>query len=128
MVKLTVRDPASAETPSEAIVKGANGTVTVEDAKGRSITVKKIAPLDRMRLFKAVGPLNSQNQQYLGYAILAASVTAVDGDPRPFPTNELQVEATVQMLGDEGMEAVGQAHVEHFGIAADADVAEQAKN
>ena len=60
-------------------------------------------------MFEVVGADNSRNDAYLGYASLAFHVTSVDGDPVTRPANRLQLEALVQRLGDDGLEAVGKA-------------------
>lgn len=104
MAKVTVHT----ETPSQQIVKAANQPSTVTDAKGRAIGVKKMNPLDRLKLFEVIGGDNSKNEQYVGYAALAFLVTSIDGDPVPRPSNKLQLEALVQRLDDEGMDAVAE--------------------
>lgn len=77
------------------------------DSLGRVLTVKPPHALDQLRLFKAVGPVLAQNQPYLGMAMVAWSVVAIDGVPIPQPSNEQQVESLVTRLGDEGMRAAG---------------------
>lgn len=79
------------------------------DTRGRALTVKTPTALDRLRVFKAVGPTLAENPRYVGYATLAMAVTAMDGVPIPPPVNEAQVEALVERLGDEGLLAVGDA-------------------
>lgn len=80
----------------------------VTDALGRVLEVKRPGALDRLRLFKALGPGLAQNDRYVGYAMLAMCVVAIDDVPVPQPGSEGQVEALVQRLGDEGMVAIGQ--------------------
>jgi hypothetical protein len=65
--------------------------------------------LDKLRLFKAAGPVLSQNQPWLGMAMLACSVAEIDGVPIPPATNEQQIESTVARLGDFGIAAVAGA-------------------
>lgn len=103
MPKVTVN---KGETPSESIVKAANQAVIVTDAKGRALGVRKMPLLDRMRMFEAIGPENSKNEAYVGYAALACSVVSIDDEAVARPANKLQLEAVVQRLGDEGIEAV----------------------
>ena len=71
------------------------------------LEVRRPGALDRLRLFKAVGPVLAQNDRYVGYGMLAMCVVSVDGVPVPQPANEGQLEALVQRLGDAGMVAVG---------------------
>lgn len=70
--------------------------------------MRRPGALDRLRLFKAIGPSLAGNDRYVGYAMLAMCVTAIDGVPQPAPANEGQLEALVQRLDDAGMAAVGQ--------------------
>lgn len=112
MTQVTMHD----ETPSQAIVKAASQTAAVTDPRGRSISLRKLNALDRMKLFELVGADNAKNEQYLGYATLAYMVAAIDGESAPRPTTKLQLEAMVQRLDDDGLEAIGN----HFAEQAEA--------
>jgi len=96
-------------TPSASIVAAATITETVIDADGRRLSIRRLSALDRLRLFKAAGPLLSQNQPWLGMALIACSVAGIDDVPVPPPSNEIQIEAMVGRLGDAGIVAVAQA-------------------
>lgn len=109
MATVTIDPPEAPDTPSQAIVRAAAAVTTVPDPSGRQIGVRRILPLDRMRLFEVVGPDNSKNEAYLGYASLAFHVSSIDGDPVPRPATKAQLEALVQRLGDDGLTAVGEA-------------------
>ena len=87
----------------------ANESRTVRDMCGRELMLRELTALDRLRLFKAVGPALSQNSAYLGMAMLAACVTAIDGVPIPAPATEAQLESVVSKLGDAGIAAVADA-------------------
>ena len=54
----------------------------------------------------------SGNDRYVGYAMLAYCVQAIDGVPVPAPASEAQLEALVARLGDTGLAAVGEALAE----------------
>jgi hypothetical protein len=84
----------------------------VRDADGRELALRRMGALDRLRLFKAVGPQLAQNTPYLGMAMLAASVCAIDGVPVPPPVTEGQVEALVSRLGDAGIAAAASVFAE----------------
>lgn len=86
---------------------------------GRHLQLRRLTALDKLRLFKAAGPGLAQNQPWLGMAVLAASVTAIDDVPVPPPTTEQQVEALVGRLGDAGIAAVGKALAEPQPTAAE---------
>ncbi len=109
-MKVTVHE----ETPSESIIKAANKVITVTDDRGRQIGIKKLGPLDRMKLFEVCGPENSKNEAYLGYASLAFCVSAIDGEPVPRPSSRAHLEVLIQRLDDDGLNAVGQGVQEHF--------------
>jgi hypothetical protein len=94
------------ETPSQILIAAAARLATASDSLGRRLTVRRLTALDRLRLFKAVGPELAQNPPYFGMAALAASVIDIDGVPVPPPTTEAQLEGLVQRLGDEGIETV----------------------
>lgn len=81
----------------------------ITDRLGRVLALRRLTVLDRLRLFKAAGPVLSENHPWFGMAVLAASVAAIDGVPIPMPTNESQIEAAVSRLGDEGLEVVADA-------------------
>jgi hypothetical protein len=91
-------------TPSE-IVKS-TPDLTITDSHGRRLTVRRLTALDRLRLFKAAGSMLAHNDRWLGMAMLAVSVSAIDDIPIPQPATEQQVEALVHRLGDPGISAV----------------------
>lgn len=93
-------------TPSQQIVAAAETQISTVDKQGRRLSVRRLMALDRLRLFKAAGPVLSQNQPWLGMAVLASSVTAIDDIPVPPPVTEQQIEALVAKLGDDGISAV----------------------
>ena len=95
--------------PTAQILDSARTKHTLLDSDGREIVIRRLTALDRLRLFKAVGPVLSQNNAYLGMAMLACSVTAIDGVPVPPPIIEAQIEALVAKLGDAGIAAVAGA-------------------
>ncbi len=98
--------------PTERIVAEARAAMVVVDADGRSLEFRRPGALDRLRLFKALGPVLSGNDRYVGYAMLAYCVTAIEGVPLPAPGTEGQVEALVARLGDAGLAAVGEGLAE----------------
>jgi hypothetical protein len=97
------------QAPSMRILAAAQEAPIVTDAHGRKLTLQRLDALDKLRLFKAVGPMLAQNQPYLGMALLACSVVAIDDVPCPRPVNETQIEHMVQRLGDAGLAAVADA-------------------
>ena len=110
--------------PSSSILN-AFGTVETTDAAGRVLTVRPPHAIDKLRLFKAVGPELGRNPLYLGMAVVAFAVTAIDGVPVPPPSNEHQIENLISRLGNAGLDAV-RTIVERD--PTDAEVREEAGN
>jgi hypothetical protein len=116
------------ETPSQSVI--AKKSVTVKDARGRSIEVRKLNTLDRMQLLEVVGSINSANEQYMGYAGLVYSVASIDGNPTGRLGTKLALEGVAKELDDDGFEAVAKAISENFvpKQRSDAEVKESVKN
>jgi hypothetical protein len=93
-------------TANDRVARSTQVSLIAVDPAGRSLEVRRIGALDRLRLFKALGAVLADNAPYLGMAMLASSVCAIDGVPVPAPVTEGQIEALVQRLGDAGIEAV----------------------
>ena len=96
-------------TPSASILATASAMQSVTDAEGRVLVLRRLPALDKLRLFKAAGPVLAQNQPWLGMAMLAWSVAAIDDVPIPPPATEQQLEALVSRLGDAGIAAAATA-------------------
>ena len=97
------------DTPSARLVAAAQAAPEAVDRQGRRLALRRLTALDKLRLFKAAGPVLAQNQPWLGMAVLACSVCAIDDVPVPAPGSEGQIEALVQRLGDDGIAAVAAA-------------------
>ena len=82
----------------------------ITDDTGRRLTLRPLNALEKLRLFKAAGPALSRNEPWLGMALLACSVSAIDDVPVPMPGDERGIEALVGRLGDTGLAAVA-AHL-----------------
>jgi hypothetical protein len=81
-------------------------TDTITDAKGRKLTLRKLNVLDQVRLLRAVGPDQARNQPYFEVVTMAASVSDIDGIPCMIPTNERQIDAAIDRIGDDGFGAL----------------------
>ncbi len=95
--------------PASAIVASAAAEQVAITADGIRLTLRRLSALDKLRLFKAAGPHLAQNEPWLGMALLASSVVAIDDVPVPVPSTEHQIEAMVARLGDAGIAAVASA-------------------
>ena len=108
-------------TASEDVIKKAAKTKTVISADGLTLVVRRLGPLQRMKLADVVGPMSAQNPAYIGTAAIAASIVSIDGEPIPFPANKRELEAIVQRLDDDGISAAGDALAELNNITHDED-------
>jgi len=105
-------------------VAAKSNKATVTDMLGRTIAIRKLTALDRMRLFEVIGPELTENQLWLGYALSAASVTSIDGQLWAFPSNKRGVETMVGILGDEGLDAIAKGYAANFTIGESAELAD----
>ena len=76
-------DAAVSDTPSARLIAAAQAAPDATDAAGRRIALRRLTALDKLRLYKAAGPALAQNAPWMGVALLAASVTAIDDIPVP---------------------------------------------
>lgn len=97
---------SEAQSPSARIVAAAQQATTMVDARGRKISFRVMSVLDQARIFKAIGPAQSENGPYVRLAIMAASVVDIDGVPSPSIVNDQGVEAAISRLGDDGYMAL----------------------
>lgn len=97
------------QTPTTRHLAAVQSAQTIQDSEGRTLAIRRLTALDKLRLFKAAGPTLSQNHLWLGMATLAVSVSAIDDVPIPPPSTEGQIEALVSRLGDAGIAAIAAA-------------------
>jgi len=108
-VKMTLN-----ETPSAQLVQKATAEVVVVDARGRSIVLKKPGVLAQFRLVEVLGNA-AKNEVYMGMVLPLIFIASIDGDELAQPTTKLQVEALIQRLDEDGINAVMTGVQEHFG-------------
>lgn len=109
MAKITMRAADAVETPTQTVVRAAaSNTAAGIDKRGREIVVKSLNALDLYRLTKALKE-HSNTQASLNLAMTAASVTAIDGEPVAAPTSDREIEAMLQRLDFDGLEAANKA-------------------
>lgn len=109
MAKVTLR-----ETPSEQLIKQASSEVTVTDAKGRVIVLKKPGVLAQYRLIEILAD-SAKNEVYMGMVLPLIYVSAMEGDPVMQPSSKREVEALIQRLDEEGIAAVMEGVQANFG-------------
>lgn len=105
--------PAGSPSPAREIIKAATQEHTITDARGRQITLRKPGPLAQFRLVEALGA-TAKNELYMQMALPLTYVAAIDGAEVIPLTTKTDVEAFIQRLGDEGLEAILAALSEQF--------------
>lgn len=100
-----VGDVSVTLNPSQQAVKAALKDVTVIDALGRSIRLKKPAVLAQYRIVDALGD-SAKNQAYMSMVLPLIYVNSIDGNPVILPSSKTEVEALIQKLDEEGISAV----------------------
>jgi hypothetical protein len=109
MTKITMK-----ETPSEQLIKQASAEVVVTDENGRAITLKKPGVLAQYRLIEILAD-SAKNEVYMGMVLPLIYVSAIDGDPVMQPASKRELEALIQRLDEEGINAVMQCVQDNFG-------------
>jgi hypothetical protein len=110
----TVQITEMQESPSAAVMKSANAEHVVFDSRGRAITLKKPGVLAQFKIVEILGDTAS-NQTFMGMVFPTLYVAAIDGDPVSRPTKRAELDALIQRLDEEGIEAIMKGVPEHFG-------------
>ena len=113
-------------TPSQEIIDDGNRVVLVTDSLGRQLGVRRVNGSLKRRVYKVLTPESQAKDQYLGMVMLSASCVSIDGEEVRFPTTELQFDALIDRLEDEGFAAISNAYRDNFGAKTDPE--EDAKN
>lgn len=100
--------------PSEQVVAQAVAEVTVPDARGRTLRLRKPGVLAQFRLIEALGD-TAKNEVYVRMVMPLLYLGAIDDDALILMTTKPQIEALIQRLGEEGIAAVIEGVQEHFG-------------
>ena len=104
------------DSPTAQALAKAAASVTVTDALGRTITLKRPGVLAQYRLIEALGD-TAKNEVYVGMALPLIYVSAIDGELTVQIARKSEVEALIQRLGEEGISAVMDAVRANFGAA-----------
>ena len=93
--------------------------VTVTDARGRVLTLKRPNVLAQFQLIELLGQ-TAENRVFLLMAVPLLYLQAIDGDVQNF-ANRRELDAVIQRLDDDGLTAIQAAIAEHFGPTPDAE-------
>lgn len=107
MTKVTIN-------PSDEVIAQAQAEVSVTDAKGRTIVLKKPGVLAQYRIVDVLGD-SAKNEVYMGMVLPLIFVTSIDGDDVMKPSSRREIDALITRLDDEGVAAVMAGVQEHFG-------------
>lgn len=118
----------AAETPTEQLVREAKREAEVQDAKGRRLKLVKPSPLIQFKLVKMVGGEAAANQVYMAMVMPLIFVQQIDDALVPTPQTERELEALIERLGEEGIEAATMGVHEHFGGLDPAKLRDEVKN
>lgn len=103
-------------TPSAEIIAAAVSECTVSDSRGRVIVLKKPGVLAQYRIVEVIGD-SAKNEVYMGMVLPLIYVASIDGDPVFQPGKKSELEALIQRLDDDGINAVMVGVQKNFGIA-----------
>ena len=95
----------------EIKTESGDGSVQVTAKNGKVITLKKPDFLAQFRLEEAI-PDSSNRYYAMCFPIIY--VSAIDGDPVPFPSKKREIEGLISRLGEEGFEAIKDGIEQHF--------------
>src|ERR1700679_2609678 len=96
-MEVKINPPSEVTKPEAKVV---NGVVSITLEDGRVIGVRRMGPMDRMRMCSIIGAENSKNEIYLSMAVPAYCTTSIDGDTVPRPQTVLALEAVADRLVD----------------------------
>lgn len=115
-------DPTSGvETPSAALTAAASREVIVTDERGRTFTLKKPGVLAQFDLIDALGE-TAKNQVFMGMVFPLLFVAAIDGAVVVKPGSRAELNALIERLDDDGIQAVMTGVTENFGATDEAAV------
>jgi hypothetical protein len=100
MTKVTIHESPEATKPA------ADKPDVVVDAKGRRLTIQQPSLVNESRLYRIVGDAASNGVYMNAYVLPTAMVIKIDDDPCSFPVNQIQLDAAMNRIGRDGMDAV----------------------
>lgn len=115
MASVTVHD----ETPAQEAVRQAAAEATVKDAQGRVLTLKRPSVLAQFQLVKMVGGAAAENQVYMAMILPLLYLAAIDGEAVRPPATQMQLDALIQRLDEDGITALADGVREHYAVASE---------
>lgn len=109
MAKLTLN-----ESPTTQLIAKAAAHAEVTDSRGRVFRIAKPGILAQFRIIEVMGK-SADIETFRGMVTPLIYIAAIDGDEVSQPINRMQLDALIQRVGDDGLEAVVHGVVKHFG-------------
>lgn len=106
--------------PSEQIMAATNTVETVA-VGGMTISLKRPGVLAHYRIVEIVGD-TAKNEVYMNMVMPILWVVEINGEPEPAPTTKRELEALIQRLGEDGVNAIVQ-HIHGRGVDKQSDEA-----
>lgn len=128
MVEISNISEGGAETPSQAVINDANRVVYATDSRGRKFGIRKVGMSVKRRIFSTISAETAAKPQLSGMMFIVASVVEIDGEKVALPSSEAGFNARIDLLDDEGFEAIGAAYQAAFAPKDDTTAIEEAKN
>lgn len=97
--------------------------IVVNDGQGRGFTLRKPGVLAQFELIEALGD-TARNEVYMAMVLPLLFVAAIDGAPVVRPGSKAELNALIQRLDEDGIQAVMSGVMANFGSATE----EAAKN
>lgn len=112
MTTVKINENVKLSASQQAVAKAAE-TFQVTDERGRKITLKKPGALAQFRLIDMLGN-SASNETYVAMVLPLIFITDIDGE-FVLMQNRIQLDALIQQLEQEGINAVHKGVQEHFG-------------
>lgn len=117
-MKITHHD--APETPSQQLVSQGTAEQSITDSRGRVLVARKPSVLTRFRFVEMLGT-SASNETYFGMCFPLLFLVSIDGETVRTPTSKIQLEALIQRLDDDGLNALTGLVLTHFNPDPEAD-------
>lgn len=104
------------QTVSQEIINDANKEISVDDARGRKIVLKKPSFRSQFKLTEVLGADLSKNEALRGMYFPLYYVHSIDGDSNIFLNSKLDLDALIDRLEEEGYSAVAKGIMDNFSL------------
>lgn len=103
-------------SPSEQVIAQAQAEASVTDARGREIVLRKPGVLAQYRFIDILGE-SAKNSVYVSMTLPLIFVYSIGGDVVSFPGKRSQIDALIQLLDEDGLDALNKGIEKHFGAS-----------